>query len=159
MNRVFLDTNVFVDLLIDENSVDDKNRLRNDIEKVKRSKKIVYDYIKDGVILVINTTTLVNAFFLLTQKAKVSSEIVANKFLTIENSTNFFFVVEESKDIRVKSLRYSIENSFDYEDALQYFCALDSQCKAIITNDKEFIRQDIALIRTNPNLKNYYPKL
>lgn len=39
MNRVFLDTNVFVDLLIDENSADDKNRLRNDIEKLKEVKR------------------------------------------------------------------------------------------------------------------------
>jgi len=40
-------------------------------------------------------------------------------------------------------------HNLDYEDTLQYFCALENGCKAIITNDKNFPKLDIELIRTS----------
>jgi len=41
---------------------------------------------------------------------------------------------------------------------LQYFCAKSCNCDVIITNDKNFPRLDIPLVRTNLDIENYTPK-
>ena len=46
----------------------------------------------------------------------------------------------------------------DFEDVLQYFCALEGGCEAIVTNDKTFPKLQIALKRTDANLEDYAPK-
>ena len=46
----------------------------------------------------------------------------------------------------------------DFEDLQQYISAKNSNCDIIITNDKNFPKLDIPLIRTNPNLENYTPE-
>lgn len=60
-----------------------------------------------------------------------------------------------------EACKYSLDlidknKSIDFEDALQYFCALENGCDVIITNDKNFPKLDIPLIRTNPSIENYY---
>ena len=39
--------------------------------------------------------------------------------------------------------------STDLEDVLQYFSALDNECDAVVTNDKNFPNINLRLIRTN----------
>jgi len=46
----------------------------------------------------------------------------------------------------------------DFEDLQQYISAKNSNCKSIITNDKNFPKLDIELIRTNLDIENYIPK-
>ncbi|MDX9813111.1 MAG: type II toxin-antitoxin system VapC family toxin [Sulfurimonas sp.] len=155
-NRVYLDTNILLDLLVDENKFSDYAKIRTNIELIKASKELIYNYISCGADLYINTSTLTNLSFLLSQRAKVSNVDVANEFLKLEAS-DVFKVVDEVKELRINASTFSKINNTDYEDTLQYFCAKNSNCDVVITNDENFPQLDISLIRTNPKLENYTP--
>ena len=157
-SKIYLDTNILLDLLVDENRFSDYEKIRVNIANIKATKELIYSYILNGSDLFFNTSTLTNLSFLLTARAKVSNEDVANEFLKLENST-IFKVVDEIKELRINAVKLSMTNNLDYEDALQYICAKYSNCGAIITNDANFPKLDISLIRTNPSLENYLPAM
>ncbi|PRM88866.1 hypothetical protein CJ671_08125 [Aliarcobacter cryaerophilus] len=157
LNRIYLDTNILLDLLVDENKFSDYSKIRTNMELIKSSKELVYNYISNGADLYINTSTLTNISFLLSERAKVSNENIANEFLKIEAS-DIFKVIDEVKELRINASTFSKNNNTDYEDTLQYFCAKSSNCDVIITNDENFPKLDIPLVRTNPKFENYTPE-
>lgn len=157
MNRVFLDTNSLIDILIDENNSKEYDKIRGSADNIKNSRVVIEEYLEQGYTLVVNTTSITNTTYFLQDRQKIATDIVIDKISMIEEDEDLFLVVLETKQIRQKAREYARENDADYEDALQYFCAKESGCDTIITNDKNFPKLDIRLTRTNKNLENYYP--
>ena len=119
--------------------------IRSDTKLALKTKIYIAELIKNNpdIKLFINTTTVTNVFFILTNRQKISKSLVASQILNLHKQK-----VCEGDTIREAALNYCIQNDADYEDALQYFCALKHNCKAVITNDKNFPDIDIKLIRT-----------
>lgn len=122
---------------------------------IKSSKELIEKYILQNSKISISSLSLANAFYILSKRDNKGyfATIISN----FENN-ELFEIVTDSFDLRKKAWQYSIENNADYEDALQYFSALENSCNAIITNDKNFPKLDIPLIRTNSNIENYTKK-
>ncbi|MDY0238791.1 MAG: type II toxin-antitoxin system VapC family toxin, partial [Campylobacterales bacterium] len=72
---------------------------------------------------------------------------------------NPLFEVYYTKERDLKEIYGYMDKSTnaDFEDLLQYAAAKNSGCSVIITNDKNFPKLDIPLIRTNPNIEDYFP--
>lgn len=145
-NKIFLDTNVFIDILFDEKSFLKYNHSQRDADLIKSSKELIEKYISQDYKISISSLSLANAFYILSKKDNKGyfATIISN----FENN-ELFEVITDTFNLRKKAWRYSIKNNADYEDALQYFSALENNCSAIITNDKNFPKLDIPLIRTN----------
>lgn len=155
-SKIYIDTNIFIDLLIDEEKLDDYKKVRSDKEAIKATKMQIYKYIEENKVLVINTSSLTNASFLLTDKGNLSKNQLAIEFLKIENE-EMFEVIQESKKLRIETNKFCVENGTDYEDTLQYFCAKNSKCELIISNDKDFPKLNLPIKRTSLDLKDYIP--
>ena len=93
---------------------------------------------------------------------KISDEIILDFFGALSRTSNFkclslssdgLSMVCEYAKSELKSGR-----KIDFEDILQYFCALEGGCEAIVANDKTFPKLQIALKRTDANLSDYAPK-
>lgn len=149
IRRIFLDTNILLDIIINENSLKEYDKVRSRVEEIKKTKAFIRGFTNDNTTFVLNTSTITTIFYILNSRQKLTSAKVAQKLLAIENEKNLFYIVQESKEIRREALAYAKENNADYEDALQYFCALKSGCELIFTNDKNFPKLDISLKRTN----------
>lgn len=154
-NRYFLDVNILIDLLVNSNY---KNvRSSDDVPNLTKSKikEILSD--KDKI-CVISSNSLVTAFFALTNKNRSLMAHTAELLLKIYSAEDSFIVAYESLDAQIKALEFAKENNADFEDALQYFCAKENGCTTIVTNDKDFPKLEIPLLRTDPKLKNFTPK-
>lgn len=156
-NRVFLDTNVFIDMFCNSKKFENSG-IRSSVERIENTKALLEEYSYNNI-FVISSMTLANTFFIFTNKNRNPKHEVSKQLLKIEENDNLFMIVEEDKSVRLSALRYSIENDTDYEDALQYFCALQNGCKLIITDDKDFPQLDIALKRTSLDMNEYIPTL
>lgn len=148
--NIFLDTNALIDILVDYQTPTTYDKIRSDAKLALKTKIYIAELIKNNpdIKLFINTTTVTNVFFILTNRQKISKSLVASQILNLHKQKELFTVVCEGDTIREAALNYCIQNDVDYEDALQYFCTLKHNCKAIITNDKNFPDIDIKLIRT-----------
>ena len=154
-NKYFLDVNILIDLLVNSNY---KNvRSSDDVPNLTKNKikEILSD--KDKI-CVISSTSLVTAFFALTNKNRSLMAHAAELLLKIYSAEDSFIVACESLDAQIKALEFAKENNADFEDALQYFCAKENGCITVITNDKDFPKLEIPLLRTDPKLKNFAPK-
>ena len=123
------------------------DKIRSDAKLALKTKIYIAKLIKNNpnIKLFISTTTI---SFILTNRQKIRKSLVASQILNLHKQKELFTVVCEGDIIREAALNYCIQNDAGYEDALQYFCALKHNCKAIITNDKNFPDIDIKLIRT-----------
>ena len=151
-NKYFLDVNILIDLLVNSNY---KNvRSSDDVPNITKSKikEILSDRDK---ICVISSNSLVTAFFALTNKNRSLMAHTAELLLKIYSAEDRAC---ESLDAQIKALEFAKENNADFEDALQYFCAKENGCTTIVTNDKDFPKLEIPLLRTDPKLKNFTPK-
>ena len=118
--RVFVDTNVFLDVVLRRDGFDESLIVLNAIEKG----------IFEGVVLDI---TMLNIDY-------VAKKQVANirEFLRFVNSV--FEIAGASNDM----IREALEmDGKDLEDNLQCICAQKSACEVLISNDKEFIASSI----------------
>lgn len=136
-SNIYVDTNIVVDIC-------DSNRAKHE-----NSFAIVESYLKKrDCELFINSDTLSNLFYILSNRSKLKSAEVLEKMHFINEI--FTLVSIDSIDIE-KALKLCANNKLkykDYEDTMQYVCAKKINAKAIITNDKNFISEDIEIIRT-----------
>ncbi|WP_198306088.1 type II toxin-antitoxin system VapC family toxin [Arcobacter vandammei] len=159
-NKYFIDVNVLIDFL----HKPDYTRVRgldNDTTKdtVQNSKNYITELLKDeNNICLLTSSTLVTIFFSMTNKEKHLRSETAELMLNFYNDKDMWQILEEKENTVIKALEFCKINNADYEDVLQYFSALENDCKAIITNDENFPKLDIPLIRTNPKLENYTPE-
>ncbi len=135
--KVLLDTNIVMDLF-------DADRIahKSSLQKVK-------DLMENGASLYVNSDTLATAFYLLRSLKKVTLDEAL--FALRETTTMCDLVSIEIDDVD-KALSLCEEKTKpykDYEDAMQYICAKKVGASAIITNDRNFVSEDIEIIRTN----------
>lgn len=143
-NKVFLDTNILLDVLSNERA------------SSKDSIELLSKYSNERSKFVINDLSLNTLYY-------ISSKIDRDKTLNFMQDVTFNNPLFEVYYIKEKDLKaiydYMEQNvNADFEDLQQYIGAKNSGCSCIITNDKNFPKLDIPLIRTNPKLENYTPE-
>lgn len=130
--KIFVDTNIFLDLIFKRESFHDALLVFNAVEK-----KLFSAVILDIIVL--------NIDYVAKKQVKDIKE-----FIRLLNSN--FSVVGVSNEIIAKALE--IENS-DFEDTLQYLSAKNFDCECIITNDKSFYKADIETLSSKEFIKRY----
>ena len=130
--KLFLDTNIFLDLILKRAHFDKALLIFNAIESRLFS----------GVILDI---TILNIDYIANKQVKDVKE-----FLKLVNK--HFEVVGASNEMIEQALK--IDNK-DLEDNLQYLSAKNSKCEIIITNDKTFYTKDIETVSSSEFVQRY----
>lgn len=144
--KYFLDTNILIDLFVN----DEYSEVRSDKTQIQKTKLAIKNILADrNNICVLSLNSIVTAFYILTLKNKNLIQKTATLLMQLYDNSEAFLIVNESPKAQIEALKYSKENSADFEDALQYFCAKDCGCKFIVTNDKNFPNLGIKLISTS----------
>jgi len=130
--KIFVDTNIFLDLILKRKSFHDALLLFNAVEKKLFSAAIL-------------DITVLNIDYVAKKQVKDIKE-----FIQLLNSN--FSVVGVSNEIIAKALE--IKNS-DFEDTLQYLSAKDLKSDCVITNDKSFYKADIETLSSSEFVKKY----
>jgi predicted nucleic acid-binding protein len=128
--RVFVDTNIFLDILFKRKFYEDS--------------LAVLDACLDGIFEgYICDITLLNIDYIASKQSKD-----VKKFLKIINSS--FQVVGANNDIFDNA--FKIDND-DLEDNVQYICALKAKCNIIVTNDNGFVKGEIEVLNPQKVMK------
>lgn len=130
--KLFLDTNIFLDLILKREQFDKALLIFNAIESRLFS----------GVILDI---TILNIDYIANKQVKDVKD-----FLELVNT--HFEVVGASNETIEQALK--IDNK-DLEDNLQYLSAKNSKCEIIITNDKTFYTKEIETVSSSEFVQRY----
>jgi len=137
-SNIYVDTNIIIDIC-------DSQRAMH-----AHSFEIITDYMEqDNYELFINSDTLANLFYVLSNRSTLNAEEVLDKMRFIHEI--FTLVSIESKEIEMALALCVDSNSKhkDYEDAMQYVCAKKIDASLILTNDKKFVSVDIELYATH----------
>lgn len=134
MNKLLIDTNVIIDLLAkrEEFYVDSLKLFsladRNEIE------------------LIVSTLSIANSYYLLNDVMKLKNvRAVIRKFKVLVNSF--------SLNDKIIEFALNDKNFKDFEDGIQYYTALEANCKAIVTrNTKDFKKSSLPVLRPNEYL-------
>lgn len=131
--KIYVDTNIVIDIC-------DIKRPAHQV-----SLSMIQSYIKEGE-LFINSDTVANLFYVLRNRVKFSLEETLEKMYFVYD---VFTIVAVDEQIFFKGLQLC-SNGFndDYEDAAQYLCAQKVNADVILTNDKNFVSDDIEIVRT-----------
>jgi predicted nucleic acid-binding protein len=124
--KIFLDTNILLDLLLEREKVKEAMIILNSIDRG------VYE----GVILDI---TLINIDYI-SRKQQVDAKDFLK--LLVQDCK----VIGADNNLSIEAL--NLDNS-DFEDSLQYVCAKNSGCEYIISNDKSFYRGEIEVLSSS----------
>jgi len=130
--KIFIDTNIFLDLLLEREGYEDALVILNAVEK----------NLFDGLVLDI---TLLNIDYVARKQIKNIQD-----FLQLVNGV--FEVVGADNAKFTKALHL---NNSDLEDNLQYICAKENEVFCIISNDKSFIKADIEVYSSGDFVKRY----
>lgn len=127
MDRILVDTNVVLDLLGKRESF------------LKEAQELFTLGDKGKVKLFVSALTFANTYYILSQQLKVSS---ARKVL------RQFKVLVEVVPIDDKVIELALDSEFkDFEDAIQYYSAIENGVKIIITrNQKDFKHSKIPVL-------------
>lgn len=138
-DKLFLDTNVMLDLLGEREPF------------YEAAAKIATLADKGNVKLFVSALSYATIFYVL---ARVEDkEIVKEKLRK-------FKVISETTDLTDKIIDKGLSSKFtDFEDALQYYCAVKSECNIIITrNEKDFKESEIPVFSPDDYLKVFKTK-
>ena len=135
--NVLLDTNIVLDLF-------DKDRLSSE-----KSLGTVKKFIMDNVTLHVNSDTLTTAFYILRNQKKVSFKEALHAVRETVNICELISI--ELEDVEAALDLCENDKCTDYEDAMQYVCAVKVEADFIMTNDKGFVSLDIECIGTSEN--------
>ncbi len=133
--KVFFDTNIFLDILLDRNHSKEALILLNSVDM-----GILEGYLVDISILNIDY---------IGKKQKKSPEI--KEFLQL--LIDIFNIIAPDKEIFKESLK--LQNN-DLEDNVQYLTAKKYKCDCIISNDKKFSFEDIEILTSPEFIKKYF---
>jgi len=136
-NNIYVDTNIVVDMC-------DNKRILHE-----NSFEMITNYFEqDNCELFINSDTLANLFYILSNRSTLDTEEVLEKMQFVNEI--FTLVPIESEDVFM-ALGLCADTSSshkDYEDAMQYVCAKKVEAGLIVTNDKGFVSLDIEVFKT-----------
>jgi len=132
--KLFLDTNVVIDLLGEREPF------------YISAAKIATLADKGKIQIYVSALTYSTAYYILSRFEK--KEIVKEKIRR-------FKVIAETSDLTDKTIDKGLASRFlDFEDSLQYYCALQMDCNIIITrNGKDFKESDIPVLTPDEYLK------
>lgn len=134
-DKLFLDTNVVIDLLGEREPF------------YESAAKIATLADKGRIHIVVSVLTYSTVYYLLSRfEAK---EVVKEKIRK-------FKVIAETSELTDKVIDKGLSSKFgDFEDSLQYYCAVDSDCKILVTrNGKDFKDSEIPVLTPNEYLKS-----
>lgn len=135
IDRLFLDTNVVLDLLGEREPF------------YASAAKIATLADKGNVNLIVSALSYSTIFYLLSKFE--DSEAVKEKLRK-------FKVIVETSDLTDRIINKGLSSKFtDFEDALQYHCAIKLDCNILITrNEKDFKGSDIPVMTPDEYLKS-----
>ena len=136
--RIFIDTNILIDLLIKRNP---------SYPSVAR----IFDIaLKRKDVIVISNLSIVNAHYVVKKIVGVEEPVLR---VALHNICTTCEIAPFAIGITIKSL---VSPFKDFEDASQYFCALENNCDVIITNnEKDFKLSFLPVINAVEFLTNY----
>jgi len=134
--NVLLDTNIVLDLF-------DKDRISSE-----KSLATVKEFMQNNATLYVNSDTLTTAFYILRNQKKVSFKEALYAVRETVNICELISIELEDVDVALKLCEDDTLDFNDYEDAVQYVCALRVEADLIVTNDKKFVSLDIELQKT-----------
>ena len=125
--RLFLDTNVMLDLL------GEREPFYNSIAKIATLAD------KGEVRLTVSTLSYSTVYYLL---SKFEDSRIAKEKL------HKFKIISETSDLTGRIVEKGLSSNFsDFEDALQYHCAIKADCNILITrNGKDFKESEIPVM-------------
>jgi len=148
LKKIFLDNNIILDFLISTREY--HNQAVEIIRNVNKNTILCYSF-----------GSISDVAYVYENGYKLSAQDVVGFYKEISNNSYFkcLSITNEYLEEACKYTLNQISNNkkSDFEDSLQYFCASENSCDVIITNDKNFPKLDIPLIRTNPNIEDYFP--
>ncbi len=130
--KIFVDTNIFLDLILKREDFDKSLLLFNAVEEK------LFD-------AVISDITILNIDYVAKKQVKNIRD-----FLILVNKN--FKVAGSSNEQMAKAL--ILEND-DLEDNLQYTLAKKNDCEVIVTNDKSFYAKSIQKLSSREFVKKY----
>ena len=135
MDKLFLDTNVVLDLLGERKPFYDT------------AAKIATLADKGKIRLIVSALTYSTIFYLLSRFE--DKEVVMDKLRK-------FKVIAETSDLTDKIVGKGLSSRFsDFEDVLQYHCAIKMDCSILITrNEKDFKTSEIPVMTPDEYLKS-----
>lgn len=145
MNKVFVDANIFISFL-DEN--------RNSHHSALKLMKKLYN--NDKIIL--SQDILTNIVYCSKKHRQEAVKLIKNI-----NENDAFEIVSFSKDAISKACEYYLKNGNfglkgEFEDALQYFCALENNCAKIFTDDTSSFPKLKLPLFTSDEIEFFRPK-
>lgn len=135
MDRIFFDTNVVLDLLGER------------VPFYDSAAKIATLSDKGKVNLVVSALSYPTIFYLL---SKFEDNAI------VKEKLRKFKVIAETSDLTDRIIDKGLSSKFtDFEDALQYHCAIKLDCNILITrNEKDFKGSDIPVMTPDEYLKS-----
>lgn len=126
-DKLFLDTNVVIDLLGERDPY---------YESVARIATLAD---KGRIHIVVSALTYSTVYYLLSRFE--DKEAVKEKIRK-------FKVIAETSDLTDKVINKGLSSNFgDFEDSLQYYCAVDMDCNILVTrNGKDFKKSEIPVM-------------
>jgi len=137
MKRVFLDTNILIDLL---NEKREKNYL---------AKKLIEKLINEDYEIFISEDMLSTVYYVVKNQKKVLNfykDIVYDKY---------WHIVPFEKEVIEEAIEFSLKNDNDFEDLLQCFTAKKYNA-ILITEDKKFVDCGIKVLGYEEFLRDDY---
>jgi len=138
-NRLFLDTNVVLDLL-------------GEREPFYNSAAIITSLADKGKInIVVSALTYSTVYYVLSRFENIEQ---------VKEKMRKFKVIAETSDLTDKIIDKGLSSKFsDFEDSLQYYCALKKDCNILITrNGKDFKESDIPVLSPDEFLNSLKTK-
>lgn len=137
--KLFLDTNVILDLL------GEREPFYDSIAKIATLAD------KGNIQLMVSAFTYPTVYYLLSRFE--DKELVKEKIRK-------FKVIAETSDLTDKIINKGLSSRFnDFEDSLQYYCAVETDCNIIITrNSKDFKASEIPVFTPDEYLKSLKTK-
>ena len=134
-NNIYVDTNIVIDMC-------DNSRKFHE-----NSFELITAYLQEEYELFINSDTLSNLFYILSNHSVLNKSEIVEKMRFINEI--FTLVSIESDDVEMALDLCKDESKYkDYEDFMQYVCAKKVEADLIVTNDKGFVALDIELQNT-----------
>ena len=139
MERLFLDTNIVLDLLGEREPF------------YQSAAKIATLADKGEIVIYVSSLTYSTVFYLLSRYE--GNEAVKEKIRK-------FKVIAKTSDLTDKIIDKGLSSKFnDFEDSLQYYCAVNSECNIIITrNGKDFKESDLPVLTPDEYLNRLKTK-
>jgi predicted nucleic acid-binding protein len=138
-DRLFLDTNVMLDFL------GEREPYYDSIAKIATLAD------KGKIKLIVSTLSYSIVFYLL---SKFENPLI------VKEKLRKFKIISESSDLTDQIIEKGLSSNFsDFEDALQYHCALKADCNILITrNGKDFKESEIPVMTSEEYLKSILNK-